>query len=206
MWKEAEEYLSKDKYIGPLINKYGHCVIRPDKKKDYLATLVESIVNQQLSGKAADAIFNRINKGLKEISAESILNEKETSFRKWGLSRPKVKYLKDLATKVESKKLKIRSLDKLSDEEVMKELVAVKGIGIWTAKMFLMFSLARPDVFPQEDLGIRNSLKKLLSAKGRLSSGQKNTSKIDELSKFSERWKPYRTVASWYLWEILENK
>ncbi len=196
MWKKAERFLLKDKYIGPLIKKYGHCKIKPGKKKDYFLDLVDAICSQQLSGKAAATIFGRVKDGLGELTPEKILRTKDEKFRKWGLSRQKTVYIKDLATKVKNGELKIKKLDRLPDEEVMKELVSVKGIGVWTAKMFLMFSLARPDIFPQEDLGIRTSIKKIL----------KKELKVGKLETFSLRWKPYRTIASWYLWAFLENK
>ncbi len=196
MWKKAEAFLSKDKHISSLIKKYGPCKIKPSKKKDYFLDLVDAICSQQLSGKAAATIFARVKDGLGELTPEKILRTKDEKFRKWGLSRQKTVYIKDLATKVKNGELKIKKLDRLPDEEVMKELIAVKGIGKWTAEMFLMFSLARPDVFPSDDLGIRNSMKKLL----------KKELKDDKLAKFAERWKPYRTVASWYLWALLENK
>lgn len=231
MWQKAENFLLKDKDIGPLIKKYGHCTIRKESKSKYFETLVESIVSQQVSGKAADAIYNRIQEYFATYREDELNPDMSSSFRgntaqkeqrgchgrlkkeigitpqklakapiaklrKAGLSRQKTKYLKDLARKVISNKLQISSLDKLSDEEVTKELVAVKGIGVWTAKMFLMFSLARPDVFPVEDLGIRNSLKKMF----------KKDYSVRKIEQIAMNWKPYRTLASWYLWRFLENR
>lgn len=195
-WKESEKFLGKDKLIGPLIKKYGHCTIRPSSNKDYFPVLVEAIVSQQVSGKAAEAINNRLRGGLGGINPQNLSKASPAKLRRLGLSRQKIGYLKNLARKVESSELKIRSLDDLSDEEVTKELVAVKGIGVWTAKMFLIFSLARPDVFPVEDLGIRNGIMKLL----------KKSFKPHKLEQIALRWKPYRTVASWYIWRSLENR
>jgi DNA-3-methyladenine glycosylase II len=196
MWKEAEKFLLKDKFIGPLIKKYGHCSIRKESKSKYFETLVESIVSQQVSGKAAEAIYNRLKEALGEITPEKLAKTTTAKLRKAGLSRQKTVYLKDLAKNIENSKLRIENLDKLSDDEVTKELVRVKGIGVWTAKMFLMFSLARPDVFPIEDLGIRNSFKKMF---------KKNCS-VRKIAQVASNWKPYRTVASWYLWRFLENR
>jgi len=196
MWKKAEEFLSKDKYIGPLVKKYRPCKIKPSKKKDYFIDLIDAIVSQQLSGKAARTIFERVKAGLGgEMVPENILKTKDEYFRSWGLSRAKTVYVKDLARRVKSKELKINNLDKLSDEEVLKELVAVKGIGRWTAEMFLMFTLARPDVFPVDDLGISKGMNKLL----------KKTLSPDKLGQFAERWKPYRTVAAWYVWKVVDK-
>jgi DNA-3-methyladenine glycosylase II len=196
MWKKAEEFLLKDKYIGPLVKKYGPCKIRRRRKKDYFMILATSIVYQQLSIKAASAILGRLEAGLGgEITPEKILQAKPKKLKEWGLSKQKITYLKDLAKKVASDKLQVARLNELPDEEVTNELIAVKGIGPWTAEMFLMFSLARLDIFPVDDLGIRNGMKRLL---------KKKEMKPAEMIKFSERWKPYRSTASWYIWKELE--
>jgi DNA-3-methyladenine glycosylase II len=196
MWKKAEKFLFKDRYIGPLIKKYGPCKIVPSKKKDYFKDLVDSIISQQLSGKAAKIIFLRVEEGIGGISPSNILKTQDRKFRKFGLSRQKTSYLKDLAKRTLEKEIEIKKLDGLSDEDVIAELVMIKGIGRWTAEMFLMFSLARQDVFPLDDLGIRKGIVKLLKRKF-------NTLKIVE---FAERWKPYRTLASWYIWKSLDNQ
>ncbi|MBI2066136.1 DNA-3-methyladenine glycosylase 2 family protein [Candidatus Woesebacteria bacterium] len=196
MWGAAEKILLRDRYIGPLIKRYGPCKIRPSKKKDYFVDLVDAITSQQLSGKAARTIFERVKERCGgEITPEKLGKLKTEELRKCGLSYAKCSYIKDLAQRVKSSKLKIKILDKLTDEEVMKELIAVKGIGKWTAEMFLMFSLARPDVFPVDDLGIQKGIHRLL--KRRISS--------QKIGKFAERWKPFRTPASWYLWKVIDN-
>ena len=187
MWDKAERFLIKDKYIGPLIKKWGHCKINPIKKSLYFEDLVDAICSQQLSGKAAETIFNRVKKLLVRITPLNVLAKSDQELRDCGLSWGKVKYVKDLASRAKSGEIKLGALDKLPDDGVITELVAVKGIGRWTAEMFLMFSLARPDIFPVDDLGIRKAMAKL---------------KL----KSSDRWKPYRTVASWYLWRSLENR
>jgi len=195
MWKKAEQFLAQDKNLKPLIIKYGPCKITPSRKKDYFLDLVDAITSQQLSGKAAATIFARVKEGVGEITPEAIIKTPDSKFRSWGLSRAKTSYVKDLAKNVINKKLKITELDKLSDEEVAKELITVKGIGNWTAEMFLMFSLVRPDVFPEDDLGIRKGIAKLLN----------NRIKDDKIGQYAKRWAPYRTVAAWYVWKILEN-
>lgn len=195
LWVEAERFLSKDKYIGPLIKKHGPCKIKPSKKKDYFYDLVDAICSQQLSGKAAATILNRVRVGLgNDVSPIKILKVKDEKFRSWGLSWAKIKYIKDLSQKVKSREVEIEKLNRLPDEEVIKELVSVKGIGRWTSEMFLMFSLAREDVFPVDDLGINKGVEKLL--KKRVSS--------QKMAEFSLRWKPYRTAASWYIWRSLD--
>ena len=196
MWDEAEKFLSKDKYIGPLIKKYGPCKIKPGKKKDYFLDLVDAISSQQLSGKASLTILNRIKDRVGgKVTPENILKLKNEGIRACGMSWAKVAYVKDLAQKVKSNKLQVKKLDKLSDEEVVKELIAVKGIGKWTSEMFLMFSLGRQDVFPNDDLGIMKAMKILL----------KKDTEPDNMAKFAERWRPYRTIASWYLWKLIDG-
>ena len=197
MWNKAEKTLLKDKLLKPLIKKYGPCRIKPIKKSEYFADLVDAICSQQLSGKAAKTIFERVKKGVGgKLTPEAILKAKDAKLRSFGLSWAKVSYVKDLAKKVAGNELKIEKLDKLNDEEVLNELVAVKGIGRWTGEMFLMFSLARPDIFPIDDLGIKKGVEKI--------SGKRLIGPA--LASFAERWQPYRTVASWYVWRSLENR
>jgi DNA-3-methyladenine glycosylase II len=198
MWKDAEKFLQNDKHLGALIKKWGHCTIRPIKKSLYFEDLVDAICSQQLSGKAASTIFGRVKKLLGgNISTEAILKKPDQRLRDCGLSWAKVKYVKDLAENVKSGRVKVKKLDKLPDEEVIKELVAVKGIGRWTAEMFLMFSLARPDVFPVDDLGIQKGFAKVTG---------KKWDKVKS-AKFAQKyWAPHKTVASWYLWRSLENR
>lgn len=195
MWKKSEEFLASDKYISPLVEKYGPCRIKPSKKKEYFSDLVESIVGQQLSMKAADSIFKKVRVGLGRVEPDNILSTEDKNLRDWGLSRAKVTYIKDLAKKVSREEVDIFSLSGLSDEKVIEELVKVKGIGKWTAEMFLMFSLARPDIYPVDDLGIRNGTKKFLG----------KDIEPKKMVKFAKRWAPHRTVASWYIWRSLEN-
>jgi DNA-3-methyladenine glycosylase II len=186
MFEEAEEFLKKDKYIAPLVKKWGSCTIKPIAKEKYFKDLVDAICSQQLSIKAAKTIFDRLKKLIRKITPNNILSKKDEDLRNCGLSWQKIKYIKDLSNKVGSGDLDLKNMDKLSDDEVIETLVKVKGIGRWTVEMFLMFSLARPDIYPVDDLGIKKAMSKLNL-------------------KSSNRWKPYRTVASWYLWRSLEN-
>lgn len=207
-----------DRYIAPLINKYGHCTIRPRNSKYYFEDLVDAIVQQQLSTKAASSIFNRLKDALVskrntftkvgvkhkwrelntqqiDITPDKILNLSENTLRNCGLSRAKTLYIMDLSQKTLNGELHIDKLNSLSDSEVVGELIKVKGIGEWTAHMFLMFTLGRPDIFPFKDLGIRNAFEKIV----------KKGQSIKQMEKTALRWKPFRTVASWYLWRELEN-
>jgi DNA-3-methyladenine glycosylase II len=198
MWEEAEELLSKDKYIKPLIQKWGSCTIKPKVHADYFQALVGEIIGQQLSGKVADVIELRLkSKIVGRLSPDKILSLPEAELRNCGMAWSKVRAIKDLSEKIITNKLHIKMLSELSDSDVKKELVSVKGIGPWTADMFLMFTLGRVDVFPTEDLGIKKGFEKVTG---------KKWDKIKS-AKFSEKyWKPYRTIASWYLWRSLENR
>jgi DNA-3-methyladenine glycosylase II len=195
MWKKAESYLSRDAIIGPLVKKYGKCRILPSKKSEYFENLASSIIEQQLSVKAASTIYQRFKIAVGEVNPESVLQKRDLTLRKCGLSYPKVSYVKDLAAKVKSGEVKLEKLNQLTDMEVIEELTSVKGVGRWTSEMFLMFSLARPDVFPVDDLGIKNGLKILLN----------NNQFEKTLLSRGDRWSPYRTVASWYIWKSIDS-
>ena len=158
-------------------------------------SLCESIVSQQLSIKASDTIFGRLKALVKDITPENILSAEDDALRSVGLSRPKVVYMKDLALHVKEGKIKLKELDSLLEEEVIKELVAVKGIGQWTAEMFLMFSSRRPDVFSYGDLGLKNGFKKLYGEKTK-----------EEMERIVNSWSPYKTFASRILWKSLMLK
>lgn len=196
MWKKAEKELLKDKYIGPLIKKYGPCQIEPKKHIDYFQALVSAIIGQQLSGKAADTIYGRVKEKVGgRITAKKILLLSEQDFRDCGTSWAKARSLLDLAQRVVDGRLHVRKLTDLTDEEVARELIAVKGIGPWTAEMFMMFTLGRQDIFSPGDLGLKKGIEKLTG----------NTMVPDKLAHFALRWKPYRSAASWYLWRVIDN-
>lgn len=196
MWQEAEEFLSKDTYIGSLIKKFGSCGITIRHRDNYFVDLVDAIISQQLSIKAAATIFKRFTDKLDGgITPQKILTLPDQAIRDCGLSWAKIKYIKDLSQRTLDGRLKTDILDKLTDAEVARELTAVKGIGQWTADMFLMFTLGRQDIFPVGDLGIRKGLTRLI---------EKEELTSLEMQEFALRWKPYRTVASWYLWRMLD--
>lgn len=197
MWREAEKFLLKDKYIRPLIRKWGHCTIKPRIHVDYYQGLVGEIIGQQLSGRVADVIEARLKAKIKgRLTPNNVLSLSDDKLRSCGMAWSKVRAIKDLSFRVKNRKLHIRKLSKLPDEEVRQELIAVKGIGSWTADMFLMFSLGRPDIFPMEDLGIKKGFEKVTS---------KRWDKTKSAKLAEKNWKPYRTVASWYLWRSLES-
>jgi DNA-3-methyladenine glycosylase II len=169
---------------------------RPD---DHYGALVRSIVGQQLSTKAARAIYGRLTErfGGRAPTPEEILADDPVQLRAAaGLSNAKVGFLRSLAEHVLDGSLKLEQLDKLSDEEVIAELVAVKGLGVWTSHMFLMFHLQRPDVLAVGDLGIRRAVMQRY--------GLAELPGPTELEALAERWRPYRTLACTYLWRSLD--
>lgn len=165
---------------------------------DMFADLIETIVNQQLSEKAGATIFTRFKKLFPKgnITATGVLRLPDKTIRNVGPSWSKVTYIKNIALAVKTKKLDLKKLHELTDEEVIKELTQIKGIGRWTAEMFLMFSLGRADIFSYGDLGLRRAIQKLYKFK--------KEPTIKQMEKITSRWKPYRTYAARILWRSLE--
>lgn len=160
--------------------------------------LVRSILSQQISGKAARSIELRLRERLRprRITAESILALTPEELRTVGVSPQKARSLHDLAGRVAGGEVRLSRLSRLTDDEVIAELVQVRGIGVWTAQMFLMFSLGRPDVFPYDDFGIRSALQRL--------HGLPNLPDRQTSQQLATPWRPYATIASWYCWRSLE--
>ena len=161
--------------------------------------LAESIAYQQLSGKAAATIFKRLTDlaGL-PLTPEGILKLSEEQMRGVGLSKQKISYLRDLAAKAASGEVDFARLPDLPDNDVIKELTKIKGIGVWTAHMFLMFSLRRPNVLPTGDLGIQMAIRKHYR--------KRKVPKPAQMEKIAKCWEPYRSVACWYLWRSMDIK
>jgi DNA-3-methyladenine glycosylase II len=169
--------------------------------RGYFEALVEAIVSQQLSIKAADTIFARVaalTPGKKFPTPAQILAVPSAKLRKCGLSKMKVAFIKDLARKVQNGTVDFRKMDAWSDEEVILHLTAVKGIGRWTAEMFLIFSLGREDIFSYGDLGLRNAIRAIYRMKAHPTQAQ--------AEKLAAKWAPYRSLASRYLWASLKNE
>lgn len=169
--------------------------------KHYYQELVESIISQQLSVKAAATILKRFRALFSADfpSPEDILTRDAEVYRNVGLSRQKASYIRDLAEKVIDETVKFDHLDALSNQEVIDELIQIKGVGVWTIHMFLMFCMGRLDVLPVGDLGIRNGIQKLYKLSERPSD--------EEIWHIAEEngWHPYETIASWYVWHSLDN-
>ena len=193
------KYLSKaDPQLAGVIKTVGKYSIKI--RTNAFLSLVESIIYQQLAGSAAKIIYTRFINHYNNVLPKpmQIISTSDIELKsKIGLSSNKVQYLKDLSTKVEQEKINLELLSTMSDEEVIAELTLVKGIGRWTAEMFLIFCLGRPDILPVTDLGIRKAVHKLYSLP--------ELPKPAELLAISQPWRPHRTVASWYLWKSLSK-
>lgn len=190
-----------DHVLAPVIKRAGLCTIRPVSPDDYYWELVDAIISQQLSVKAACSIEERflaLYPG-KVPTPDQILVTPDEKLRQAGLSGAKVKYVKSLAQHIRDGKLELEILNKLSNLEVSRELTAVKGIGQWTAHMFLMFAMARLDVLAVGDLGIRSGIQKLYSLPSLPSAEE-----IEKIAK-KNKWHPYETVACWYIWRSKDN-
>jgi len=197
---EAAEYLANaDPVLRLVIAQYGLCDIRPHR--NYYQALVGEIIGQQLSVKAAASIRRRFDDLFDGTfpTPEAILQKDIETLRTVGLSRPKANYIRDLAQHIVDGKVKFGHFDALSNEEIIAELTDVKGIGEWTAHMFLMFCMGRTDVLAHGDLGIRNAIKKLYNLK------EAPTPEDVQHIATQNRWHPYETIVCWYLWNSLEN-
>ena len=187
-----------NKRMEKLIDKFGPPNF--NLMNNYYESLIRSIVYQQLSGKAASIIYERfldlfvfdIYPDPKDILAVSI-----ETLRSSGLSYQKVNYIRDLSEKWQDGTMNLTDIDSMTDEEISSELIKVKGIGQWTADMFLMFTLGRPDVFPFGDLGIQKGVMNLTNM-NRLPTQK-------EMERKTKKWQPYRTVAAWYLWKLVDG-
>lgn len=197
--RKAINHLKKaDPLLGTIIDRVGGYRIQyrpPD-----FETLVRSIVYQQLSGKVAAVIYGRLAALVPDgqMTPEGILKVTPARMRKAGLSKQKTAYIRDLAKKTKTGKLDFELLRALPDQEVIELLTQVKGIGVWTAHMFLIFALQRHDVLPTGDLGVRSAIRKVYGLPE-----LPHAKKIEELAAC---WRPYCSVASWYLWRSLDNQ
>lgn len=197
---DALKHLSaRDRRISALIKKFGTCNLQPHNQ--YFNSLLRAIIGQQLSVKAASSIYKRFIEYFNhKPKPEEILKSDDLVLREFGLSNAKVKYVKDLSLKVINKEIRIRNFSNRTDEEIITELCKVKGIGLWTAQMFLMFTLGRMNVLPVSDLGIRKSI--MLNYGLRKLPDEK---KIRQIAK-KNNWYPYCSIVSLYLWKSLDSQ
>ena len=187
-----------DPVLGAWIERAGPCALRPRRDGTHFDHVARAIVYQQLSGKAAATIHARLLAlfGGDPPTPRQLARAKPERLRAVGLSGRKVEYLQDLARRAGTKAFPIESLHTLPDEEVIAALTSVRGIGVWTAQMFLMFRLGRPDVLPVLDLGVRKGVQLLY--------GLRTLPSPDRVERIGARWAPYRTIASWYLWRRVD--
>ena len=189
----------RDPIIAGLMKRLGPCGLADRQHEDAFTALTHAIISQQLSTKAAATIarrFDALFDGRPTAAAIARLNDDQ--LRGVGLSSQKIRYMRDLSAKVEDGSVPLDKVNELADEDVILSLTQVKGIGRWTAEMFLMFRLHRPDVLPVDDLGILKAVQRAY--------GLRKMPRPDRLTKIGEPWRPYRSVACWYLWASLGNK
>lgn len=192
---------AKDERLAPLIKETREFRVEKGAVESPYEVLVEAVTHQSISGKAAATIFGRVQalgSNGRIPTPEEMLKLRKPVLRKAGLSGAKIRAMKDLAKKtIDGVVPTLEEAHKLSDEELVKRLVSVRGIGTWTVEMFLIFRLGRPDVLPIHDLGVRKGWA--------ITYGKKHMPAPKELLKFGERWRPYRTVASWYMWRACQQ-
>jgi DNA-3-methyladenine glycosylase II len=197
--KRALTHLKRaDPVLAAIISRVGPFKLQ--YREPTFQTLVRSIVYQQLSGKAALTIFNRLTAAAKAdpLTPESILRLRPARMRSLGLSAQKLGYIRELARMTKRGEVDFERCSALEDAEVVEHLTRVKGVGVWTVQMFLIFALRRPDVLPVGDLGVRAAMKKAYNLP--------ELPKPAEMERLAQTWRPYCSIASWYLWRSLENQ
>jgi len=189
----------RDPVLRELIREHGPCGLADAQHTDPFQALVSAIVSQQLSTKAAATIKARVVALVGgRLTTAAVMAVDDAALRSVGLSRQKIAYLRDLCERISTGQLRLGELDAMTDDAVVEALTSVKGIGRWTAEMFLMFRLHRPDVLPLGDLGIIKAVQRAY--------GLRIVPSPQRLTKLGEQWRPYRSVACWYLWASLDNK
>ena len=198
--KILNHFKTADPTLYKVFIKYGQLQELPNRRgTNHFLDLIDAILSQQLSGKVSEIIFARFKDLFQhgKITPGVVLKVKDDKLRNIGISYQKIKYIKDLAGKIENKELNLNSLKSIKDENVILELIRVKGIGRWTAEMFLIFTLKREDVFSHGDLGLKNAILKIYNLK------EYSQSKVE---KIVSRWSPYKSYASKILWKSLDNR
>jgi DNA-3-methyladenine glycosylase II len=196
-WKRAARHLCRvDPVLAKIIRRVGPCTLHP--RRDYFVVLCKAIFTQQISTAVAAILFARFcqlfpsKRPTPNLVLEAIRNGNGEVLKKCGLSRQKAAYIEDLAQHFADGRIPTKKLGRMCDEDVIEALVEVNGIGRWTAEMFLIFTLNRPDVLPVDDLGLREGVRDVY--------GMPERPGAKALTEFGERWRPYRSVATWYIW------
>lgn len=194
-WDEACAHLMKrDRVMRRLVPQFGAAHL--ESRGDPFVTLARSVVGQQISVKAAQSVWDKVATQVKRVTPNGVLKQSVEDLRTCGLSARKVEYLRDLAQHFADKKVHVKAWVDMDDEAIITELVAIRGIGRWTAEMFLMFHLMRPDVLPMDDLGLVNGVSRLYFSEEKVTRS--------ELRELAQAWAPYRSVATWYIWRSLD--
>jgi len=201
MTQEALQHLTKtDKVLGRLIRRVGPCRLRPKRRRSPFEALVQSVAYQQLNGTAAATILGRVKALYPQRrfpTPQDLLNTPDEQLRAAGLSRAKIMAVKDIAAKTLNGVVpSLSAIAQMSEEEIVAQLLTIRGVGPWTVEMLLIFTLGRPDVLPTTDYGVRKGFA--------LTYGWKELPRPKELLEFGEKWRPHRTTAAWYFWMALE--
>jgi len=195
-WSEAKAHLAKkDKVLRKLMRGLPDANLRT--RGDPFQTLARSIVGQQISVKAAQSIWNRFEACAVKVTPANVVALEDAALRACGFSGSKAAYVKDLAMRFHTGELRPRRWTRMADEKVIEDLVQVKGIGRWSAEMFLLFFMMRPNIFPVGDLGLRRAMERNYNA------GEPLT--LDEIRRIGAPWQPWSTVATWYMWRSLDE-
>lgn len=190
-----EHLKAADPVMAGIIQRVGPYLLTV--REPTFETLARSIAFQQLHGRAAAKIFERVRKAAgRRFTAKAFLRLSNDELRACGLSRQKIASLTDLAERVARREISFRKLAELEDEQIVEQLSVVRGVGVWTVQMFLIFALERPNVMPCADFGIRNAIRQAY--------GLEELPKPSEVAQFAEKWRPYCSMASWYLWRSLD--
>jgi DNA-3-methyladenine glycosylase II len=194
-WDRAKRALARrDPVMGAIMRAHPKVYMTP--RGEPFFTLARAICGQQISVKAAQSVWNRFAACVEEVSPEHVLKQQRKALRACGLSERKVEYIADLAQHFADGRIHVHKWPAMDDEAIIEELTAVRGIGRWTAEMFLMFNLLRPDVFPLDDLGLQKGI--------RVSYYKGRTISLKTMRRLGEAWRPWRSVATWYLWRSLD--
>ena len=196
---DAENHLKfSDAKLKKVIENIGPCTLKHNKREKF-DVLVSSIIGQQLSAKAASTIKGRVVELVCQknyLNAESFENIKVAQLRNCGLSNAKSRYILDLAKNTINGELNLKTIHKLTDDEIIKMLINQKGVGMWTAEMFMIFALGRPDILSTTDAGLLRSAQYIYKLQDKPT--------VEKFTRIAEKWKPYRSIASWYLWRLID--
>jgi DNA-3-methyladenine glycosylase II len=196
--KKAIKHIGRvDPKLGEIIKDIGVVEI-PRRRRTAFDGLIRIILGQQLSGASATSIYRRVKAvcGDEGLTADRLDRLSDTQIKSAGVSSPKLRTMRNIVRSIEDGSLNLRRIAHLDDERAFEELTAVKGIGAWTANIYLMFVLGRPDVFPSTDLGIVTTMRRVYGIKGT----------DEQLNRIAERWRPYRSIACWYLWQSARRR